>query len=64
MTQPAQSTTGTTTPSTTTTKPEEKSPTSPAGTAPTGTAPTNQTTQPAGQTSPQQGAKDDVRTYG
>jgi hypothetical protein len=64
VTQPDQSTTGTTTPSTTTTKPEEKSPTSPAGTAPTETAPTNQTTQPAGQTSSQQGGQDDVRTFG
>lgn len=59
MTQPAQSATGTTTPSTTTTKPEEKLPTLPAG-----TVSTNQPTQPAGQTSPQQGGKEDVKTFG
>ena len=56
VSQPAQSTPGTTTQATT--KPEEKLPTLPAG-----TVSTNQPTQLAGQTSPQQGGKEDVKTF-
>ena len=52
VTQPAQSAPATT-------KPEEKLPTLPAG-----TVSTNQPTQLAGQTSPQQGGKENVKTFG